>query len=201
VTTVWPYCEVKACRFHLGQSWGRKIQSLGLSRQFGKKDTEVSQFLKTIFGLSLLPPAEISDCFALDFIPKLPNDQRVEEFCDYVLENYIDADSNFPPPVGSECSASSLVTINACESFHAHFNALFFSAHPSNFVLVSALQKIQNETYIKMRSVTTRRLKKSATVKKEDSISSKTEQYRANLVSRIEFVSSVSYKFLPNTHL
>jgi len=31
VTTVWPGCEVKACRFHLGQSWRRKIQSLGLS--------------------------------------------------------------------------------------------------------------------------------------------------------------------------
>ena len=84
-------------------------------------------------------------------------------------------------------------------SFHAHFNALLYSAHPNIFVLVSALQEVQNETYIKMRSVTTRRLKKSATVKKEDFISSKIGQYRANLISRIEFVSSVSYKFLPNT--
>jgi hypothetical protein len=41
------------------------------------------------------------------------------------------------------------------ESFDAHFNALFYSAHPNIFVLVSALQKVQNETYIKMRSVTT----------------------------------------------
>jgi hypothetical protein len=39
----------------------------GLSKQYGKKDSEVSQFLKTIFGLSLLPPAEVSDCFALEF--------------------------------------------------------------------------------------------------------------------------------------
>jgi len=65
VTTVWPGFEVKAC-FHLGQSWWRKIQSLGLSKQRGKKDSEVSHFLKKIFGLSLLPPAEVSDCFALD---------------------------------------------------------------------------------------------------------------------------------------
>jgi len=33
VTTVWPGLEVKVCRFHLGQSWWRKIQSLGLSKQ------------------------------------------------------------------------------------------------------------------------------------------------------------------------
>ena len=52
-----------------------------------------------------------------------------------------------------------------------------------------------------MRSVTTRRFKKSATFKKEDLLSSKTGQYRGYLKSRIEFVSSVSHKFLPNTHL
>jgi hypothetical protein len=49
-----------------------------------------------------------------------------------------------------------------------------------------------------MRSVATRRLKKPATIK-VDLISSKIGQYRANLISRIEFVSSISYKFLLNT--
>jgi hypothetical protein len=100
VTTAWPVLEVKACRFHLGKTWWRKMQSLGLRKQHGKKDSEVSQFLKKIFGLSLLPPAEVCDCFALDFISGLPNDKRVEQFCDYLLENYIDADSTFPLPFG-----------------------------------------------------------------------------------------------------
>jgi hypothetical protein len=134
-------CEVKACRSHLGQSWWRKIQSLQLSKQYEKNDSEVSQLLKKIFGLFLLPPAEASDSFALDSISYLPNDERVEEFCDFLLENYIVADSTFPPHVWSECSASPFRTINACESFHAHFNAMFYSAHPNNFFLVSALKK------------------------------------------------------------
>ena len=94
-----------------------------------------------MFGQSLLPPAEVCDCFALEFLSNLRNDKRVEQFGDYLLENCIDADSTFPPPVWSECTASSLRTINACESFHAHFNALFYSAHPNIFVLVSALKK------------------------------------------------------------
>ena len=176
------------------------MQYLGLSKQYGKKVSDVSQFLKKIFGLSLLPPSEVSDCFALDFIYNLPKDKRVEQFCEYVLENYVDTDCAFPPLVWSECSASSRI-INTCESFHAHFSALFYSAHPNIFVHVSALKKIQDETYIKMRSVITRRLKKSATIKQENFISSKIGQYRANLILRIEFVSSMSYKFLPNTHL
>ena len=76
---------------------------------------------------------------------------------------------HFSSAFWSECTASSSRTINACESFQAHFNSLFYSAHPNNFV--SALQKIQNEIYIKMRSVTTRRFKKISSFKKEDLIS------------------------------
>ena len=127
--------------------------------------------MKKIFGLSLLPPAEVCDCFTLEFLSNLPKDKRVEQFCDHLLENYIDADSTFPLPVWSECNETSLRTINECELFHAHFSALFYSVHHNIFVLVSALQKIQNETYTKMRSVTTRKFKKSATFKKEDLIS------------------------------
>ena len=52
MTTVRLDCEVKACHFHIVQSWWRKIQSVGLSKQYGKKDSEVSQFLKKIFWLA-----------------------------------------------------------------------------------------------------------------------------------------------------
>lgn len=62
-------------------------------------------------------------------------------------------------------------------------------------------KKTQNDTYNKMRSATTRRLNISASVKKDDLIFSKIGQYRANLISRIEFVSTVSYKFITNTNL
>jgi len=98
--------------FHLGQSWWRKIHSLGLSKQHGKEDSEVSHFLKKIFELSLLPPSDFTDSFAFDCISNLSNDKRAEQFCDYLLENYIDADSTLPPPVWSERSASSVRTIN-----------------------------------------------------------------------------------------
>ena len=86
VTTVWPSCEVQARRFVLDQSWWRKILSLGLSKQYGKKDSEKSQFLKKTFGLSLLPPAEVGDCLRLTLYPVY---RTISEwkFCDYLLEN------------------------------------------------------------------------------------------------------------------
>ena len=80
VRTIWPGLEVKACRFHLGQSWRWKMRSSGLSKLYGKRDCEVGQFLKKTFGLSLLPPAEDSDSFVLEFLPNLPKDKRMERF-------------------------------------------------------------------------------------------------------------------------
>jgi len=75
------------------------MQYLGLSKHNGKIDSEVRQFLKKIFGLSLLPAAEVCECFALELLSNFPNDKRMEQFCGYLLENYIDADYTFPLPV------------------------------------------------------------------------------------------------------
>ena len=41
VTTVWPGLVAKACLLHLGQSWWWKLQYLGLSKQNGKKESEI----------------------------------------------------------------------------------------------------------------------------------------------------------------
>jgi len=42
---VWPSVELKGCRFHLGQSWWRKIQALGLSNEYNL-NSEISNYLK-----------------------------------------------------------------------------------------------------------------------------------------------------------
>ena len=105
LTTVWPGLEAKTCRFHLGQSWWRKYNIWDSASSMERKILRLSQFSKKIFGLSLLPSTEVCDCFALEFLSNLPNDKRVEQFCDYLLENCIDADSTFPLPVWSECTA------------------------------------------------------------------------------------------------
>jgi len=147
------------------------MQSLGLSKQYGKKGSEVSQLLKKMFVLSFLLTAEFCDCFALECLSNLLKYKWVEHFCDYLLENYIDTDSSFPPPVWSDCTASSVRTINARELLHAHFNSLFTVRIVIIFSCICTAN-ILNVTYIKMWSVTTRRFKKLYTFKKEELISS-----------------------------
>jgi hypothetical protein len=144
---------------------------LGISRDYGKKDSEVGQFLKKICGLSLLPPAEVCDFFALEFLSNLLNDKQWNSFATTCWKIILMQAALFLRLFSPNVLHHHLRTINACVSFHAHFSALFYSAHLNVFVLVSSLQKIQYETYIKMRSVTTQRFKKSYSFKKEDFIS------------------------------
>jgi len=139
VTTVWPGLEVKACRLPLGQSWWRKTQSLGLSKQYGKNYSEVSHFLKKIFWLLLLPPAEVCDCFALECSSNPSERQASGTVLRLPARKFYCCRLHFSSAFWSECTASSLRTISACELFHAHFKALFYFPYHNIFVLVSAL--------------------------------------------------------------
>jgi hypothetical protein len=56
IILVWPLIQMKGCRFHLGQSWWRKIQTVDLSQEY-KKNSDISIFLKYFFGLPFLKPS------------------------------------------------------------------------------------------------------------------------------------------------
>jgi hypothetical protein len=59
-----PNCELVYCNYHLGQSWYRRIQqNKTLLNEYLNKSLEIGTWLKCSFGLSYLPPDEISDNF------------------------------------------------------------------------------------------------------------------------------------------
>ena len=67
--------EIKGCRFHLGQAWYRKIQSLGLAQDYKDKSSEIGKWLSPFFGLPFLPPDETEDSFVEEMIPEAPTNK------------------------------------------------------------------------------------------------------------------------------
>jgi hypothetical protein len=55
VTNLFPDVVIKSCRFHLGQAWWRKIQALGLAKEYKKSVTDIST-CKCIFGANQYRP-------------------------------------------------------------------------------------------------------------------------------------------------
>ena len=149
--SAFPAAKLHGCRFHLAQAWFRKIQSLGLSSQYNAKESEVSKWLSYFFGLPFLRPGEVSDCFTDDLFAITPNDERCDQFADYVLVNFVDSNSKFPPSLWAFDDAS-LRTNNGCESFNGHFNKEFYSTHPNIYSFIDVLVKYQTASSAKMRS-------------------------------------------------
>lgn len=134
IKQIFPNSKIRGCRFDLGQCWWRKIQEFELTIEYKTANSEIGNFLKKFFGLAFLDPLEVNDCFIEDFMAIKPtNDKRVDDFCDYILENYVAEDCKFPPHIWAEFSSSLTRTTNCCESFHSKFKKNFNASQPKVF--------------------------------------------------------------------
>jgi len=197
VKDVFPDVNIVGCRFHLAQSWWRKIQSEGLTQEYKNPSSEIGNWLRHTFGLTFLAPEEVCDSFVEDFMSDKPIDNRVDNFADYLLETYIDQNATFPPEIWAANTANIYRTTNACESFHSKFKANCSSPHPNINIFLDTLKNIQTDTYIKLNSIkkNLNRVIRKDVIRKQEFINSKIEQYKNNNISRYSFVKCCSYKF------
>ena len=75
------------------------MQKFGLTACFKDRNSEAGAWLGWIFGLSHLPPGEVSDCFVFDFISVQPDEDKLQQFVDYLTETYMKI-LNFLQPCG-----------------------------------------------------------------------------------------------------
>lgn len=195
VKQVWPQCVIRGCRFHLSQCWWRKIQKLGLTTVY-RESSEESRYLKMFFGLPFLPPEEVENCFKQDILVSSANENsKIKQFTDYVFQNYVSSDAEYPPHIWAQFSASINRTTNTCESFHSKLNNDFYSAHPNIYIFVDVLLGIQCETYIKSRSMAVRKSKTRD--EKIVFIEQAMARYSRKEITSLQFVRELSFKFLP----
>lgn len=199
IAEVFPETKIKGCRFHLGQSWYRKIQELGLSSEYNKnreEESEKTRFLTYIFGLPFLHPENVGDCFALDLSELKPDCHIITKFCDYLVDNYIDENSKFPPHIWAEHSSSLLRTTNGCESFHSKYNASFYTPHPNINQFLNVLLNFQIDTYVKMRSCNkAKQVYDSRVLKRKTFLEKKIKEKQIAGLRDIDFVKAISYHF------
>ena len=198
---IYPTAVIKCCRFHLGQAWWRKIQNLGLGSEYKDNTSDIGQWLKLSFGLHFIDPNEVEDCFVEEVMTNAPQDDRCTRFADYLVDNYISPNSRYPPVLWAEITSHNKRTNNAAESFHAHFNEQFYTSHPSIYVYLDVLVKLQSTNYIKIRSIS-----KPATMRKPEQnrneyAISHYNKYILGEIDRHNYMKSLGNKFRANTKL
>ena len=125
IKTQFKGCQILGCRFHLGQSWWRKIKNLGLSQEYKDVKSKVGQWLRGVFGLALLPHELVPKAFnAYINLKHMKNPcAKVKKFIDYLKHNYISPKSQFPPKMWAGIKGKA--TNNGAEAFHRCFGDLF----------------------------------------------------------------------------
>lgn len=152
--TEFPATTVLCCRFHLGQSWHRKLVDYHLGQEYKNRESEIGQWLHMVFGLQHLQPDEIEDAFADPVMADCPNDSRCTKFTDYILANYVQHTSPWPPTMWADVpTLEKKRTNNGPEAFHRHLNSMFYQSHPSVFIFMDQILNIQANTYIRMRTL------------------------------------------------
>lgn len=166
-----------------------------MASEYRDANNEVGRWLNYVFGLPFLQPSEVSDCFALDLMSTQPNDSRVIEFSDYILENYIDEQqAKLPPKIWASCTSSVTRTTNCCESFHSKFNECFYKTYPSLFMFINVLNNFQTQTYVKLNSVHEPvRHKDLKTKCRQVFLEEKIADYFVNKIDRLQFVKCLGY--------
>jgi hypothetical protein len=56
---------------------------------------------------AFLNPKNVGDSFAVDLIPDMSSDNKVQDFSDYVLSTYVDDNAMYPPSVWAEIPSNS----------------------------------------------------------------------------------------------
>ena len=196
---IWSGIDIKGCQLHFSQSWWRKVQSLGLAAEYKNSESDVGNWTKSFFGFSYLDPNDVEDCFAFDLFPCAPNVEKAHEFADYILRNYIDENSKFPPSVWAEPDLQFKRTTNGCESFHAKFADMFYHCHPPNFEFMERLKSVQTHNYLKIRS--SRHSVPSVRKERErlEKMHEIRSQYEQGDIDRANFVRKMAFKALPPT--
>lgn len=202
VESVWPTIEVIGCRFHLSQAWWRKIQEVGLSVEYKSPTSDLGKWLHWVFGLSLLNHEEVGEAYVEDLVPIQPSSSKVDQFVDYLVENYIDNSSEFPPEMWASASLSSERSTNACESFHAKFRKNFNHPHPNIYVFIEAIKNVQIDSYIAIRSAAKPRTILNKYKKRLQYLENLQKKYRSTdpkeKISRFQYIKSVSYQYSQN---
>ncbi|KAL4089615.1 hypothetical protein QTP88_024626 [Uroleucon formosanum] len=71
---------------------------IGLATDY-RSETEIGKWFRNIFGLSFLNAVEVGESYTDNFMLTIPENHTVQEFSDYLVENYISDEGLFPPHI------------------------------------------------------------------------------------------------------
>lgn len=196
VTKMFPDCEISYCHFHFSQCIYRKIQGLGLAKDYGRNVDDIYTTVRSIMALPFLPESEIEEVFE-QISSEVP--ERLNPLLDYVNRNFVDSAARFKKKRWSVfplLSRGIPRTTNRAESWNSRLNNAVNCKHPGLLKLIDALKLEESnmrEVLVRVKAGHEWPCKiKTVDVVREQRIQSVFEQYDT-YDDKEEYVRMISY--------
>lgn len=188
---IFPTSEVKGCNFHFNQCIWRKVQELGLVKDYIENE-EIKMHVRMLAALAYIPPDSVDEGF-IKIMENSPATETIAKFNDYMVEQWIDN-----PNIEHmwNCYMERHRTTNALESWHSALNRSIRKSHPNILELIIKLK--EDAKFNDMRRL---QLKLNMPAKKrqrkylllDDRIQKTVSDFETGKKTLIDCLSSLSY--------
>ena len=110
-------------------------------------------------------------------------------------------DSKFTPDMWAGILSEKKRTNNYTESFHAHINEQFYTSHPTIFIYIDILKKVQATTNVKLRSLDYQTPRKKVEKENLHFLRNHYSKFQDEEISRLDFIKMVGYRFSAKTEI
>jgi len=138
----------------LGQAWYSEIQTLWFAQEFIFANNELGKWLvHIIFGLPFLNSIIVRDCFIDSSTAKKTENNKINEFCNYKVPNYIKYTSNYVSLVFGLVLVLIQVLLQKLEKVSVlNSTQIVIIIITQIFKIIEVVKMFQTNTYIKIRT-------------------------------------------------
>lgn len=130
-----PNSKLNGCNFHFNQCLWRKVQELGLVKQY-KENLEVRTHIKLTASLAHLPTT-LTDEGWLHIMENSPNNEQIDSYNDYFVTQWLENETIQDMWI---CYNQRHRTTNVCESWNSRLNRNIGKSHPNIIELITTLK-------------------------------------------------------------
>lgn len=139
LSVVLPQVTVIGCHFHFCQCLNRKVQNLGMAREYQDNVAGLRDFVRKLGSLALVPLHSVNLLFQelRDAAPQLP---AVPLLLQYFEQQWL---HRWTPEFWNVYDTEGAKTNNHLEGFHHKLNSCFNRSHPSVYTFVKEIKRLQ----------------------------------------------------------
>ncbi|XP_025016251.1 uncharacterized protein LOC112538666 [Tetranychus urticae] len=192
--TFFPNINIHGCYFHFTQCLLRKLQNLGLKKQY-EKNNEIKLLIKRCLALPLISLTDLDEVWYLITSLNTIEDDEIDEFIYYIQSTWISNDSLFIREIWNHFGNFGTRTTNHLEGFHNKLNSCFNHGSPNLFTLIDQLKKFEFDYRIDLSHVLDGKIvhkKNKKYMRLNDNYVKYHTQYVNNQVNLLEYLDLVA---------